>query len=92
LPAKSNFLGGTEPFHRSFVPDPKSFNNEHNILTHHLRFNYQSMSSLMQKGTVFVTIHRDLIDLFKFMFDYCNLDKFWNITFNSFVNESFKII
>jgi hypothetical protein len=91
LTANSNFLGGTETFHQSFVPDPKSFNNEYNILTHHSRYNYQSISPLMPNGTVFVTILRDPIDQFESTFDYFNLDKFWNIKFDSFGDQTFKI-
>jgi hypothetical protein len=91
LPAESNFLGATEPFHQSLVPDPKLFNNEYNILTHHTRFNYQSMSSLMPNGTVFVTMLRDPIYQFESLFVYSGLNKIWNITFDSFGDQSFKI-
>ncbi len=91
LPAIANFLGGKNLFHRGLVPDPKLFNNEYNILTHHSRFNYQSMSSLMPKDTVFVTMLRDPLYQFESTFDYFHLNKFWNITFDLFGDESFKI-
>ncbi|CAG2170028.1 unnamed protein product, partial [Oppiella nova] len=91
LPAKANYLGHPMPFTRDLVPDPKQFAHEYNILTHHSRLNYQSMRSLMPNGTLFITIVRDPVDLFESMFHYYRLDKFWNITFDVFANQSVRI-
>ncbi len=91
LPAKANYLGHPLPFNRSFVPNPKTFKHEYNILTHHSRLDYSAMSSLMPNGTLFITIVRDPIQLFESMFHYYRLDRLWNITFAAFSDESIKI-
>jgi hypothetical protein len=45
----------------------------------------------MPNGTIFVTILRDPIYQFESMFIYCSFDKIWNITFDSFGDQSLKI-
>lgn len=84
LPATANYLGHPTPFTRRLVPDPKRFKHEYNILTHHSRLSYSSMRELMPNGTLFITIVRNPVELFESMFHYYRLDKFWNITFDSF--------
>lgn len=91
LPSKNNYLGHPVPFHRSFVPSPKSFHHEYNILTHHSRFNYEEMRLLMPEDAKFVTIVRDPVDLFESMFNYYHLSRFWNVTLENIGNTTLQI-
>jgi hypothetical protein len=91
LQTYDTYIRHPRPFHPSLVPYPKLFNHEYNILAHHSRLDYKSMNSLVSNGTLFISIIRNPVELFESMLNYYRLDKFWNITFDTFGDKLIRI-
>ncbi|UJR10919.1 hypothetical protein I4U23_015105 [Adineta vaga] len=76
LPAKYNYFGHPQHFHRNMLEsqyNQSTLTSQNNIFTHHARFNYQEMKSIMPINTIFVTILRDPVSLIESLFSYYNL-------------------
>lgn len=85
LPQIANYFGHPELFNRRMLyPQGSTLNLTHsinsksyNIFTHHARFNYNEMKSIMPTDTIFVTILRDPVFLMESLFSYFHLEKFY---------------
>lgn len=99
LPKKSNYLGHPTPFKRGMVSWQQAClqYTEKNIFTHHARYNYEEMKSIMPNDTIFVTILRDPVAVTESVVSYFNIKKkyrenstlqFLEKAFSSSVNRS----
>ncbi|UJR11274.1 hypothetical protein I4U23_015456 [Adineta vaga] len=88
LPYKSNYFGHPQVFHRRMLRPHSYFwsrmesliSPSYNIFTHHARFNYEEMSSVMPNDTIFVTILRQPVCSLQSLLSYIHLEKFYNET------------
>jgi hypothetical protein len=91
MPSEKNYFGHPRPFNRDMVAKIWEFGGEYNILTHHTRFNYLEIKSIMPSDTIYVTILRDPVQRFESMFAVCFLDRFWNFTLDQLNEDNFTI-
>ena len=52
----------------------------YSLLCMHTRFNKHNMEQVMGKGTVYVTILRDPVDMFESQYEYFGLEKRFGMT------------
>jgi len=87
LPPKFNYFGHPAKFHKQFVPHlHKGYN--YNILTHHTRFDYRNIKEVMPKNATFFTILREPVSLFESAYDYYYLPSLFNMSLETFVNQT----
>jgi len=91
LPKSESNFRYPKPFNSSLVPNPNVFGHEYNILTHHTRFNYTSIKSLMPNNTKFITILRNPVDQFESEFHFFNLNKFFHFTLEQLNDPFFQL-
>ncbi|CAG2168370.1 unnamed protein product, partial [Oppiella nova] len=91
VPPTEGYLGHPE-FKRSLLP--KLINPEtgqqisYNIITNHMRFNYEEVKALMPFNTKYITLLRNPNQLFESLFHYYNLAKHLNYTsYDNFVTH-----
>lgn len=73
LPKSSNYIGHPEHFSKSLIPEKRRAFSHFNILCHHLRFDADAVREVMPQSTIFISILRDPVSLFRSMYDYYNM-------------------
>ncbi|XP_054721623.1 galactose-3-O-sulfotransferase 4-like isoform X2 [Uloborus diversus] len=87
LPEESNYIGHPKKFSRSLLTEQVKMYSNFNLLCHHLRFDAHEIESVMSPKTFYVSILRDPGALFRSMYDYYNMQHFFNRTLKSFLQD-----
>jgi galactosylceramide sulfotransferase len=78
IPKRTNYFGHPSPFHRSMLKPKQSslhyvqepLRTVYNIFTHHARYNYKEMKTIMHEDAIFITILRKPVCLIESLFCY----------------------
>lgn len=89
LPEVANYVGNPEPFSPKFIGfDLRTVDNKYDIFTHHTRFNYDQVLSVMRDNATFVTIIRNPADLYESLFSFYNFDEVFNVSLQKLLNDT----
>lgn len=92
LPDTANYVGNPQPFRNEFIGDDlRSIDNKYDIFTHHTRYNYSAIRSVMKNDSVYVTILRNPADLYESLFSYYGLSTVFNMSLESVITDNTKM-
>ncbi len=81
LPTYANYLGHPRLFNHRMIPSvsyiKSNFGKVYNIFTHHTRFNYREIKSVMPSDSIFITILRDPVSLFESLYNYYDMKSYY---------------
>lgn len=91
LPKDRNYIGHPEHFSRWLIPEKRKAFSHFNILCHHLRFNADAVREVMPQSTIFISILRNPVSLFRSMYDYYNMTDTFHKTLDDFLRDEILI-
>lgn len=91
LPSSGNYIGNPKPFEASLISkELSSPNRKYHIFTHHTRYNYTAMKSIMNPDCKFVTILRDPATLYESLFNFYHLEGLTKVSFKEIFKSKDK--
>uniref|UniRef100_T1HAU9 Galactose-3-o-sulfotransferase n=2 Tax=Rhodnius prolixus TaxID=13249 RepID=T1HAU9_RHOPR len=91
LPSSGNYIGNPTPFAASLIPtELTSPSRKYHIFTHHTRYNYSAMRSVMKPDCKFVTILRDPATLYESLFNFYHLERITRVSFHELLTSKTK--
>ncbi|XP_076369538.1 galactose-3-O-sulfotransferase 2-like [Tachypleus tridentatus] len=76
----THYLSRLLPFNRKMIAGAPWGHKEYNVFCHHAIFNEEEISAIMPKDTVYVSILREPTRLFESLYEYTNMNDFYNMT------------
>ena len=73
-----------ESYRDKIMPEVKTVNGKYQLFSYHTRYNRTDAKDIMANGTLYITILREPLSLYKSMYKYYRLDKTYNLTFKQF--------